>query len=240
MQNSKYSPEEILQILNDSYHCQMAFDPEVYPGADLTFATTISEWRELCDLLKYKTLAKVEHEIFNLTTPLSELEAILFTDTTLLEFCRYISEHAVKQKVSPIIHMGQSCMKAAIFKTLIANLQACGIDTRQIKPSSKMEPLFMKHGGAFITEVSKLAPGALSKFEYEDNWISKTGSAFFLLFFFSIIIVPVIWHFHWILFAPLFTGIALMIVGSKFSPAKLVTGGYDTVRELIVGMQARM
>ncbi|MBD1394609.1 hypothetical protein [Mucilaginibacter glaciei] len=241
MEHSKYNPDEILQILNDFYHCQAVFDPEVYPGEDLTFQTTIKEWKETCDLVNYKSLAKCYHDTFQLPTCLEELEEILSTKTTsLLGFCRYIADYATKQNVSPIVMMGQPCISAAIFKTLISNLKDRGVDIQHISPSSKFPPLFYKHGAIILEEVSKLAPGSLTKFEFEDNRISKAGSVFLLFFLLAIIIVPVFWHFHWLLFVPLFAGITLLTIGSKFSPAKQIIGGYDTVRDLIKGMQAFM
>jgi len=241
MDNSKYSPGEILQILNDFYNCQSAFDPEVFPGEILTFETTISEWREICDLVEPKKIARYYYDSFTLTTPLTEFENILLkSEASLNEFCRYIADNAVKQSISPILIMGQYCMSAAIFKTLTTNLEARGIDIQNIRPGTEFKPLFRKHGGVILEEVSKLAPGSLSKFEYVDNWISKTGSAFFLLFFFSIIIVPIVWHFHWLLLVPLIIAISLLVIGHKFSPAKEVIGGYDTVRDLIIGMQANL
>jgi hypothetical protein len=239
--DSKYSPDEILQILNDYYNFQSVFDPEVSPGQALTFGTEIWEWMDICDLIEHKALAKYYHSLFRLTTPVHELEQILsHQEATLKGFTLYIADHAVKQTVAPIVTMGQSCMTAAIFKTLTGNLKTRGIETQSIKPSSKIAPLFRKHGPAFIEEVNKLAPGSLSIFHYEENWISKAGSSFFLFFLLAIIIVPIVWHFHWLLLVPLFVGIALMVVGNKFSPAKEVIGGYDTIRDLIVGMQARM
>jgi len=241
MADSKYSPEEILQILNDFFHCQAAFNPEVDPGEDLTFETTIAEWRDICDLKDYMCLAKVYHEFFQLTTPLHELEdCLLLEKTKLSRFCHYIADHASRQTVLPMMSLGQLCMTASIFKTLMAKLKLRGVDIQHIRPSSEFKPLFRKHGDVILEEVSKLAPGSLTKFDYVDNWISKTGGGFFLFFFFSIIIVPIVWHFHWSLLVPLVIAISLLIIGQRFSPAKEVIGGYDTVRDLIMGMQANL
>ncbi len=77
MSEKKYSPHEILQILNDFYNCQAVFDPEVDPGEHLTFETTILDWRAICDLIEPKKLAKSYSDLFNLTTPLADLEKIL-------------------------------------------------------------------------------------------------------------------------------------------------------------------
>lgn len=240
MNYCKYSPDEILQILNDFYNCQSVFDPEVDPGETLTFDTTISEWINICDLLEPKALAKYYHDSFQLNSPPADLELILAQgENNLRSFCNYLAEHAIKKSISPIIIMGQPCMTASIFKTLTGNLQARGVEVKNIRPSSKIAPLFRKHGPALMVEVNKLVPGSLSNFEYGDNKIVKTGAAFNLFFFFAIIFVPVIWHFHWILFIPLCIGIFLTFIGNKFSPAKEVIGGYDTVRDLILGMESQ-
>ena len=240
MSDCKYSPNEILQILNDFYNFQSVFDPEVSSGETLTFDITISEWVNICDLLESKALAKSYHESFQLNTPLVDLELILRqSENDLRSFCNYLSEHAVKQSISPITIMGRPCITASIFKTLTANLQAKGVASKNIRPSSKIAPLFRKHGPVLLEEVSKLAPGSLSKFDYCDNWIVKTGLAFNLFFFFTIIFIPMIWHFQWILLLPLCIGISLTVIGNMFSPAKEVIGGYDTVRDLILGMEAQ-
>ena len=240
MNNSKYSPNEILQILNDFYNCQSVFDPEVSLGHILTFETTNSEWRTICDLIEPKQLTKYYYDLFKLNTPFKSLEDILSQRKNELKvFCNYLSENAVKQTVLPVIIMGQNCMTASIFRTLMNNLTKRGIDTQNIMPSSKLTPLFFKHSSILLEEVNKLVPGALSKFEYCDNWIVKIGTIIVSLFFLSIIVVPIIWHFHWALFIPLFIGITVTIIGNRFNPAKEVIGGYDTIRELILSMQAK-
>lgn len=240
MIGSKYSPNEILQILNDFYNCQSVFDPEVESGEILNFETTISEWRRICDLVEPKKLADYYYDLFQLTTQRADLQAVLLQNKNELRIlCNYLSEHAIKQSISPILIMGQRCMTASIFKTLTSNLETRGIQPKSIRPSSKFAPLFQKHGAVFLEEVNKLVPGSLSKFEYRDNWVVRTGIAFNLFFFFAIIFAPVIWHFHWALLIPLCIGLTLIFIGNRFKPAKQNIGGYDTVRDLILGMEAQ-
>jgi len=240
MNNSKYSPEEILQILNDFYNYQAVFDPEVGSGESLSFDTTISEWKSLCDLKEPKVLAEYYSELFGLTNSYSDLQEVLSNKNKLKGFCDYISEYAVKQNISSIKIMGETCMTASIFKTLMTNLKLRGIETQNIRPSSEFRPLFYEHGAVFLEEVNKLAPGSLSKFEYRENWIVKLGLSIIVLSVLSIFIVSMIWHFHWTLMIALISGIIISIIGNKFKPAKENIGGYDTMRELIVGMQYRI
>jgi hypothetical protein len=241
MSSTKYSSEEILQMEIDTYNCQVVFDPEVEPDEQLTFETPIWHWRSIRDLLEPQKLAKVYHDIFKLTTPLPELENILANkENNLQVFCDYISKHATRQVVSPIVMMGKSCITAGIYRTLISNLKERGVKTEGIKPSSEFVPLFYKYGSILLTEVNKLAPGSLTKFEYQDNWIVKRGRTLLLVFFFLIIIVPTVWHFHWTLLIPLALGLITMFIGRKFKPAKEVIGGYYTVRDLILGMESQL
>ncbi|MEO6149262.1 MAG: hypothetical protein ABIN95_02620 [Mucilaginibacter sp.] len=184
MSESKYSPEEILQLLNDFYNFQSVFDPEVDFEESLTFETTISEWMNICDLVGPKKLAKSYYDLFQLTTTVTDLENILSqSDNELKDFCNYLSKYAVKQCISPIMKMGQDCMTASIFKVLTINLQSRGVEIQNIRPSSKIVPLFQKHGIVLLEEVNKLVPGSLSKFEYRDNWIVRMGIIIIFFFF---------------------------------------------------------
>lgn len=112
--------------------------------------------------------------------------------------------------------------------------------TVEIRPSSPFIPLFKKHGGVITEEVNKLAPGALSKFEYTNNRIVRIGQALLGIFMLSIILVPLIWHFHWALFITLGFGLILIFTGRIFKPEREIIGGYDTVRDLIVEMQLHL
>jgi hypothetical protein len=240
MIDSKYSSDEILQILKDFYNCQSVFDPEVSSGEILNFETTISEWRSICDLVEPQKLANYYYDLFQLKTQVNDLETILIENKNQLRvFCDYISEHAKKQRITPVVIMGQNCVTASIFKTLMHNLQKRGVESENIRPSSKLGPLFRKHGSVFLEEVNKLVPGSLSEFEYRDNWIVRAGIGIILLSFLSLVVVPTVWHFNWILLIPLSIGITLNYIGKRYSPAKESISGYDTIRDLILGMEAQ-
>jgi len=238
----RYSPNEILQILIDSYHFQEAFDPVVLRGQVIDFDTTILEYSDICDLLAPNQLAKYYHELFELQTPLTDLQQIFIADedNDLRIFCDYVSAHAIKDAIQPITLLGQTCMTATLFRTLMFKLHKKGVQTDGVKPSSPFMPLFNKYGGTIVQEVNKLAPGALSHFEYTDNRMVRAGQGLTVIFILSIIIVPLVWKFHWTLFITLGLGLPLILVGRMFEPEKEIVGGYDTVRDLIIGMQMQI
>ncbi|HNY01279.1 MAG TPA: hypothetical protein PKG48_01765 [Bacteroidales bacterium] len=238
----KYSPEEILQLLKDFYNFQTQFDPEVESGEELTFYTTIADWRMICDLVSPMKLAKVHHEFFELKSSITELEDILYFEekNTLRDFCEYIAKNASKEKIHPIITLGQSCMSAAIFKTLMTNLNKRGVNTDSIKPSSNFVPLFDKYAIELLEEVNKIAPGSLTKFEYRNNIIVRTGSMILLISILSIIVVSLFWHFHMSLLILSFLGLVVIFIGKLFKPEKNIIGGYNTMRDLVIGIQEQL
>ena len=235
----KYSQDEILQILTDFYNFQAAFDPEVDNGQTLTFNTTISEWRMICDLIEPIKLAKCHHDFFNIKTPLADFEKLLLNENskTLGDFCNYVSENSEKAEVKPIYSLGQKCLSASIYKSLIDKLKILGIDTKDIRPSSKFVPLFDKHTNEFMEEVNKLAPGSLTKFEYRDNKIVRFGWSIIGFSLLGLILISLIWQFHWIMLLFLGLGIITIVIGRQYKPEKEIIGGYNTIRDLIKGME---
>lgn len=239
---TKYASEEILQILIDFYHFQSNFDPEVDKGQDLTFQTTIKEWRKICDLLEPNKLAKLYHELFDLKTDTSDLIDLLNKEeeNTLQVFCDYIAQNAIKEKVNPIISLGMECQEAAIFKTLKDKLDKRGIDTKDFKPSTEFAPFFDKHASVLIEIISKLAPGSLTHYEIKNSIIGKLG-AFLLLISIIILIIALITHkAAWYISIPFAISTVLLFVGNKLKPGQSEVGGYHTVRDLIVGMKIKM
>src|ERR1700761_8980002 len=152
----RYTTQDILQILTDFYNCQSAFDPNVTSGHMLSFQTTTSKWMDICDLVEPKKLAKSYHDTFHLDTPVTDLEKILSSKySTLNDLCNYMAKNAVREKIVPIKIMDNYCLTASIFKTLIANLNREGVNTANIRPSTKLKSLFNEHGTILLTEVNK-------------------------------------------------------------------------------------
>jgi len=99
-EKTKYTSEEILQILIDFYNFQANFVSEVDKEQGLTFQTTIKEWRSICDLIEPTKLAKCYHEFFELETNESDLINIFSNEKehTLKEFCDYMAQNVPTEK----------------------------------------------------------------------------------------------------------------------------------------------
>jgi hypothetical protein len=238
----KYSKNDILQMLISQYQFAIEFDPVVNKGMDFNYESSIFDWRDACDLIEPKKLAKVYHQSFKLNRPISELENILTDENnrTVSDFCEYIAKHAERQKIEPISLLGQNCQTASIFRTLKQNLSNNGADTRDIKPSSEINLFFMKYGGLLVDEVNKIAPGTMSEFDFKQNWISRIGRNLLFVGILAMILIWWIWSFHWLLLSPIVIGFVTFQIGDKQKPEKLNVSGFKNFRELIYGMEQRL
>ncbi len=242
MNNSRYTRDDILQILKDFYNFQSVFDPEVDSGAELTFETTVEDWICICDLVGPRELAISYHKMFNLQAPVEQLTDILkCEESTLAHFCIHIAHNAIRQVIAPVTIMGAGCETAAIFKTLMQNLSKAGVDVNNISPGTRLGTLFNGRDLVrWITEVNKIAPGTLTHFRYKPSSIDEIAGYILLLFLIEIVVVPIIWQLHPVLLLPLGLCIVLSILGRKLKPRELVIGGYNTVRDMILAMQVKM
>lgn len=211
----KYSKNDILQMLISQYQFAIEFDPVVNKGMDFNYESSIFDWRDACDLIEPKKLAKVYHKSFKLNRPISEFENILTDENnrTVSDFCEYIAKHAERQKIETIRLLGQNCQTASIFRTLKQNLSNNGADTRNIKPSSEINPFFMKYGGLLVDEVNKIAPGTISEFDFKQNWMSRIGRNIMFVGILAMILIWWLWNFYWLLILPIVIGIIIFQIG---------------------------
>jgi hypothetical protein len=236
--SNKYSSQEVLQILIDSYYFQSELDPQVNKGEVFTYDTLIDDWRDLCNLLPPDRLAEYYHEIFNLSTDQEELKELLNNkDNTLKTFCDYVAANGKKEILSPVVSMGVECLEASIFKALKHKLESKGFDTREFKPGAELESFLKIRGSILVESVIHLAPGALSRYSYKDNLLSRTGSWIIGISLIALSIALVTGTGYWLTGVAFTAGFISIWIGSKLKPAELKVQNFHTVRDLIIGMK---
>lgn len=237
----KYTKKDIFQMLIDSYNFQAVFDPEVDKEIDVSCNTSIEEWISICDLVRPEKLAKFYYHSFELKSDYSKLEYILLNGDkyNLGDLCQYIADSAIKREINPIVLFGKKCKSAAIFKTLKLELNKRGINTDNLKPSSEILPFFLKYGGVLVDVVSRIAPGSLTNFEYEENRPTSVGTSLIILTLLLMVPTLIFWNFHWIFISPIVLGLILAIVGRNLEPKKCSVG-FNSFRELIYEMERKL
>jgi len=147
---TKYHPTEILQIIHANYRQQQQYDNIALKDREFTFATTIADWQDICDLVETAELWNYLNYYFRLDLDKeSWMTTLVPEDTKILgDLCNFIASYADKEIIKPIKLLGSNCETAAIFKSLTAKLKDRGVDISDIWPSSELEPL-VKNTKAF-------------------------------------------------------------------------------------------
>lgn len=233
---SKYKPEEILEYLKADYKQRAAFDIAVESGAELKLETIISDWREICDLMDTKDLWKYLDRIFKIEKSEIEWMQILEPEDkkTLKELCEFISYNSTKIEIKPRKLFGKNCKSAAIFQTIINELQNRGMKTNKIRPSSQIEGIILESEGVIIEIANLVNPKALPPIDFKGNKVYE-WSLNVVVWGFPMIIVAVFLSERLAIVIGIIVaiGYGLTWVGANMKPEKAKFEGIETMRDLI-------
>jgi len=233
---TKYHPTEILQIIHANYKQQQQYDDIVLKDQEFTFDTTISDWRDICDLLDTNELWKYLNYYFRLDLDReSWMSALEPEDTKSLgDLCNFISSHADKEIIRPIKLFGSNCETAAIFKSLITKLKDRGVDISDIRPSSQLEPLIKKYKSVLIEEINQIDPTVLPPVNYKTNWVYKWGlRTFMTLLFVTFFLAYKESKWAWLTGGISFVGYIMTWIGARLKPKQASFADLHTVADLV-------
>lgn len=234
---TKYHPDEILAIIRANYLQHQQIDDVVVQNEELTFETTISEWRDMEDLLDFIGLGKYLNDYFHLSVDAAVWEAVLEPDDdrTLGDLCNFIAANAEKEILRPVKLFGAECHAAALFRSLKGRLKYRGIDVSDFRPSAELEPLVKKYGHVLYHEVNQLNPEVLPPMQYQANWVYKWGVRLFVVFFIAVILVFCLnssWV-GWLAAGAFLAGFVFMYIGASLAPKQARFENIGTVADLI-------
>lgn len=157
------SKEDVFFIFKESHRLSSWFDPEAEPDVELTLDSTVQEWRNADDLLEWKKLGRYLNIEFDINIPdktwYSTLEPA--DRIKLIEVCNLISMHAKIPIITPAKAFGIECISLAIFRFIKTNFTNRGMDTSDLKPSSKIETYLKNDFGIFIEQINKHFTGVI-------------------------------------------------------------------------------
>jgi hypothetical protein len=157
------TPGYVLDVIRDEHRQLSQFDTEVDPDADLTFETTVAEWRSACDLLDWRRLGRALDEEWRLGRPVAAWRAVLEPgrERTLRDLCEFIASGASKPTIEPLRILGSTCLPAGAFVAIRSLLREAGADVDSVAPSTPLHEYTRRHLGVFLGPISRLAPGSL-------------------------------------------------------------------------------
>ena len=147
MHNTSYSrtvpatPEYVLAVLQDEHRQIACLDGECDPDAELSFESTVRDWRIAQDLLPTKQLGRALNEIWELELSDAEWRSVLAParKKTLCDVAELISKYATRTKLKSLSIAGTESLAASAFLAVRDCLAADGADVSRITPSTPMK-----------------------------------------------------------------------------------------------------
>lgn len=240
------TPEYVLDMIRDSHRQQSQFDPEADPDVELTFESSIAEWRSACDLVDWRSLGRALNEEFGLDFPDDPWRAALepARKRTLRGVCELIASGALRPSIEPVEILGATCLPAGVFLAIRSLLSQAGADVKSIAPSTPLHEYTRLYPGVFLGPVSRLAPNALPDVRVRTPLydLSIFGCGFGLLLAATGSILSA-WGPIFVFAAPLMMAagailflaswIGSWIVGRYIPPASVEFGNLRTFRDMV-------
>lgn len=155
--------EEVFSIFKEEHRLCSPLDPEADPSFDLQPTSTVDDWRLARGLMAWKKLVKFYNDEFEIRIRLEEWKRAFEPgdEKTIMDVCDLISRHAQVQIVRPIKLFGENCLSASIFRSIKKNLDSRGIDTSELSPASRIEPVLKKNFNEFFMHINKNFTGVI-------------------------------------------------------------------------------
>jgi hypothetical protein len=153
----------VLAVLRDNHRQMCQFDAAADRCAFLSFASTVAEWREACDLLPWRELGQAFNQHWGINVPDVEWQATLepARERRLEDVCALIARNIQRPEIRPTSMLGCTSVSAGAFEAIRSLLQGAGANAKEIAPSTPLAEYTRQYCQLFLGPISRLAPGAL-------------------------------------------------------------------------------
>lgn len=157
--------EYVLSVFREQHRLYFLLDFDMLPREELTFESTVEEWREQMDLLDWRPLGQTENELWEINLSDEEWKQVLEPEDekTLGGVCELIARHATAPVIREETFFGKPCRPASAFLTIRALLQEAGADVSEIAPSTDLSAYSYQYGRTFLSTIANLSPGTLPR-----------------------------------------------------------------------------
>lgn len=155
------TPIDVLNIFIEQHRLCSPFDPETDPYAELSFCSTINDWRDAKDLLPWQPLSEFLNQEFQISVTEKEWKSVLIPSSirTLKDVCELNSKHSSKQDIQSINLFGRECLSAAVFLTLKKYLAKRNVNVSEIRPSTLITPYLEKYFSEMVEQTTIISNG---------------------------------------------------------------------------------
>ena len=163
-----------MRVIVEIHRQRTYFDPEVDRSAELSYRSTVVDWRSACDLLHWRELGRGLNAEWAVNATDAEWRGVLepARERTLGEVCQFIADRARLPQIVPRGFLGARSAAAGVFLGVRSALGAEGIDTKRLRPSTDLEPYLRLAPFTLLTFGARTAPGRLPLLQIEKGlWV---------------------------------------------------------------------
>jgi hypothetical protein len=164
--------EYVLSVLRDTH--RRNFDSIAADGDefdDLTFDTTISDWKDAWDydLMLTSEFGRSLNRGWQIDCTTAEWRGVLKPagERRLEDLCAFIASRTTRPRIRPAHVLGRECDEAGAFLTIRSLLAEAGADPHAITPSTPLAEFTRRNSATFFGPISNLAPGALPPAKFD-------------------------------------------------------------------------
>lgn len=226
--------EQILGIFRDWQ--RLEFGNALNEKEILSFDTTVSDWRAVCDLQGWQQLGEALNKFFSTTFSKDEWRAVMKPEKqkTLRDICVLVASRASLPKVGELKVFGKPCKTASAFFALRSYLRLAGLDVAQLRPSTKLDSCLRLHTQAVIEVIAKLAPGKMPLMKTKFNLGHRLSGWACLVGLLTLVTGGILERQEWTVTGCLVLAFAFIAITvfSNLSPAVVRLEGLETFGDL--------
>jgi len=162
----RYNPQDVFLILKEQHRLCAELSLGI-PDMVLTENMPIIDWRDASDLKRWRNLSVYLNESWQIEISENEWKKVFEpqTEKKLIGLCKLIAENSVKKKFKSKKIFGNDCLSAGIFYQIKEGLEKRGINTLNLKPSSKIKPFLTKHPSEILEEITQTGVSVIEQIE---------------------------------------------------------------------------
>lgn len=137
------------------------------PTTELTFDTTIEDWRCECDLVEWREFGRAMNDWWKIGFTHEEWHSAMEPEEKrhIGDVCQLIASRAMRPVIRPFYVFERSCLPAGVFLTVRSLLADAGAPADKITPSTPLAGFARRYCQVFTGRISQLMPGVLPKLQ---------------------------------------------------------------------------
>lgn len=169
LEKKQVTQEEVFAVFQDQHRHAMSIDYGEGEVEPLGLWMSVAEWRDECDLLPWRQLARAYNDHWNVEIPLSEWKQALTParSRTLSDVCQLLAKHVRMRHASTPVIFGRACRPVGMFFAVRELLEQRGVEIEELRPSTCLHVYTREHCNLFTDVIAELAPGKLPTVRYE-------------------------------------------------------------------------